>query len=241
MHGPSTTLTVSFATRTYRSPKPTLPARRFRCSLMRQSSTPRSTPRTSVPVATRTLRTCRTPKRTSPSAAANATGIEADIYLKSDHGQAIHKGVAEAASCQDCHGNAHELLDYRNPASPVNRAHIPETCGRCHGNVEAMEKFNLRQRAVVVTYENSVHGLGALQRRLPTPLSAPTAMGRTISIGPQTRNRSCTGRTFPRHAGSATKMWRRPTSVAFTVRRSRAACVTRPSAPIATASTRFRR
>ena len=85
--------------------------------------------------------------------------IEADIYLKSDHGQAIHKGVAEAASCKDCHGNAHELLDYRNPASPVNRAHIPETCGRCHGNVEQMEKFNLRQRAVVVSYDKSVHGL----------------------------------------------------------------------------------
>jgi len=85
--------------------------------------------------------------------------IETDIYLKSDHGQAIHKGVAEAASCQDCHGSAHELLNYRNPASPVNRAHIPETCGRCHGNVAEMEKFNLRQRAVVVTYDKSVHGL----------------------------------------------------------------------------------
>jgi hypothetical protein len=85
--------------------------------------------------------------------------IETDIYLKSDHGQAIHKGVAEAASCQDCHGKAHELLDYRNPASPVNRAHIPETCGRCHGNVAEMERFNLRQRAVVVSYDKSVHGL----------------------------------------------------------------------------------
>ena len=85
--------------------------------------------------------------------------IEADIYLKSDHGQAIHKGVAEAASCQDCHGKAHELLDYRNPASPVNRAHIPETCSHCHGNVTEMEKFNLRQRAVVVSYDKSVHGL----------------------------------------------------------------------------------
>lgn len=85
--------------------------------------------------------------------------IETDIYLKSDHGQAIHKGVAEAASCQDCHGNAHELLDYRNPASPVNRANIPATCARCHGKVEEMEKFNLRQRAVVVTYDKSVHGI----------------------------------------------------------------------------------
>lgn len=85
--------------------------------------------------------------------------VETDIYLKSDHGQAIHKGVSEAASCQDCHGKAHELLNSRNPASPVNRAHVPDTCGRCHGKTEEMEKFGLRQRAVIVTYDKSVHGI----------------------------------------------------------------------------------
>ncbi len=85
--------------------------------------------------------------------------IETDIYLKSDHGLALSKGVAEAATCQACHGNAHELLNYRNPASPVNRANVPETCAKCHGNIREMEKFDLRQRAVVVTYDKSVHGI----------------------------------------------------------------------------------
>ncbi len=85
--------------------------------------------------------------------------VETEIYRNSDHGQAVHKGVTEAASCQDCHGNPHELLNYRNPASPVNRANIPNTCARCHGNVQEMEKFNLRQHAVVVSYDKSVHGI----------------------------------------------------------------------------------
>jgi cytochrome b subunit of formate dehydrogenase len=85
--------------------------------------------------------------------------IETDIYLKSDHGVALSKGVTEAATCQTCHGNPHELLNYRNPASPVNRGNIPETCARCHGNIREMEKFDLRQRAVVVTYDKSVHGI----------------------------------------------------------------------------------
>jgi hypothetical protein len=85
--------------------------------------------------------------------------IETEIYLKSDHGQAIHQGVTEAASCQDCHGNPHTLLNSRNPGSSVNRAHIPETCGRCHSNLEEMEKHGLRQRAVTITYARSVHGL----------------------------------------------------------------------------------
>ena len=80
--------------------------------------------------------------------------METDIYLKSDHGQAVHQGVAEAASCKDCHGATHSLLSSRNPDSPVNRLHIPETCARCHGNEEEMKKFNLRQRNPVASYES---------------------------------------------------------------------------------------
>jgi len=91
--------------------------------------------------------------------------VEADVYLKSDHGQAIHKGVAEAASCQDCHGQAHELLNYRNPASPVYRSNQPETCGRCHSKTAEMEKFNLRQRSPVVSYEKSVHGIAMMEKK----------------------------------------------------------------------------
>jgi cytochrome b subunit of formate dehydrogenase len=90
--------------------------------------------------------------------------VEAQIYLSSDHGQAVHKGVAEAASCQDCHGVAHYLLNYRNPASPVYRSNIPDTCGRCHGNTAEMEKFHLRQRNPIVSYDNSVHGIALLKK-----------------------------------------------------------------------------
>ena len=97
--------------------------------------------------------------RAKPVSCAQCHRVETEIYLNSDHGQAIHKGVQEAASCKDCHGNNHYLLNYRNPESPVYRLNLPQTCGRCHGNVAEMEKFNLRQRAVVVTYDKSVHGL----------------------------------------------------------------------------------
>jgi len=90
--------------------------------------------------------------------------VETEIYLKSDHGQAIHKGVQEAASCKDCHGSNHYLLNYRNPASPVYRTNLPATCGRCHGNADAMEKFDLRQRSPVASYEKSVHGIALLEK-----------------------------------------------------------------------------
>ena len=100
-----------------------------------------------------------------PVACSQCHRVEAEIYLKSDHGQAIHKGVAEAASCRDCHGNAHELLNYRNPASSVYRANQPQTCGRCHNKVAEMEKFHLRQRSPVVSYEQSVHGIALLEKK----------------------------------------------------------------------------
>lgn len=91
--------------------------------------------------------------------------VETEVYLKSDHGLAIHQGVPEAASCQDCHGRAHELLNYRNPASPVYRANQPATCGRCHSRTEEMERFHLRQRSPIVSYEKSVHGIALLAKK----------------------------------------------------------------------------
>ena len=94
-----------------------------------------------------------------PVACSQCHRVEAEIYLKSDHGQAIHKGVAEAASCRDCHGSAHELLNYRNTASPVYRSNLPGTCGRCHGKTADMDKFHLRERSPIVSYEASVHGI----------------------------------------------------------------------------------
>jgi cytochrome b subunit of formate dehydrogenase len=99
-----------------------------------------------------------------PVACSACHRVETDIYLKSDHGQAVAKGESEAASCKDCHGHSHTLLNYRNPRSPVNHANIPQTCGRCHGNTAEMEKFNLYQRAPVATYDRSVHGV-ALEKR----------------------------------------------------------------------------
>lgn len=100
-----------------------------------------------------------------PVSCAQCHRLETEIYLNSDHGQAIHKGVAEAASCKDCHGNTHYLLNYRNPQSPVYRSNLPDTCGRCHNNAAEMEKFHLRQRSPIVSYEKSVHGIALLEKK----------------------------------------------------------------------------
>lgn len=100
-----------------------------------------------------------------PVSCAQCHRVETEIYRNSDHGRAIHQGVPEAASCKDCHGSNHYLLNYRDPKSPVFRVNIPQTCARCHANTAEMEKFNLRQRSPIVSYEKSVHGLALLEKK----------------------------------------------------------------------------
>ena len=100
-----------------------------------------------------------------PVSCAACHRVETGIYRASDHGLAVHAGVAEAASCKDCHGATHSLLDSRNPASPVHRTNITKTCARCHGNAGEMKKFHLRQDDPIATYEASVHGIAILQKK----------------------------------------------------------------------------
>ena len=40
-------------------------------------------------------------------------------------------GYVETARCWDCHG-AHEIYPASDPRSPVNKANLVKTCGRCH-------------------------------------------------------------------------------------------------------------
>ncbi|OGW76444.1 MAG: hypothetical protein A3J52_03710 [Omnitrophica bacterium RIFCSPHIGHO2_02_FULL_49_9] len=89
--------------------------------------------------------------------------IEAEIYNASDHGKALRQGVS-SAFCLDCHGNGHELLDYRNPDSPVNRKNIPATCATCHEDQEKMMQYGLLEARPFKSYSESVHGKALLEK-----------------------------------------------------------------------------
>jgi cytochrome b subunit of formate dehydrogenase len=52
-------------------------------------------------------------------------------YEESYHGLAKRLGSAEAANCASCHG-VHNILQASHPQSMVNKANLPETCGKCH-------------------------------------------------------------------------------------------------------------
>jgi len=81
----------------------------------------------------------------SPAPATQGGKNRIETYLGSTHARAIDKaGLPMAATCADCHG-AHGVKPSKEPTSKVNRANVPQTCGRCH--VGIME-----------VYEKSVHG-----------------------------------------------------------------------------------
>jgi cytochrome b subunit of formate dehydrogenase len=69
----------------------------------------------------------------------------ASQYMDSIHGRALLKmGLIVAPSCNDCHG-VHDIKRAVDRDSPINKANIANTCGKCHVGVEK-------------TYNTSVHG-----------------------------------------------------------------------------------
>jgi cytochrome b subunit of formate dehydrogenase len=80
-------------------------------------------------------------------------------YRASVHGQALARGITQAPLCTDCHGE-HKIIKPSNADSPVNAAHIRDTCGSCHGDVRLTRKFGLPSDRVV-SFDSSFHGLAA--------------------------------------------------------------------------------
>ena len=81
-------------------------------------------------------------------------------YADSVHGQAVaKKGLAVAPSCTGCHGT-HDLKPADDPGSPVHRANVAQTCGRCH-------------QGILATYRDSIHAV-ALAKGVA---DAPTCTG----------------------------------------------------------------
>jgi formate dehydrogenase gamma subunit len=79
-------------------------------------------------------------------------------YERSFHALSKKNG-AKSAKCLDCHtrdGNLTSLLPAADPQSPINRANIAETCGKCHGDKSVMQGSGISDR-LFLSYQESVH------------------------------------------------------------------------------------
>lgn len=95
-----------------------------------------------------------------------AIGNVAAQYQDSIHGRAVTKsGLLVAANCMSCHGS-HDIRQKTDPASRINRANIPATCGACH-------------EGILTQYQAGVHGTEAAKgnRKAPVCSSCHSAHG----------------------------------------------------------------
>lgn len=83
----------------------------------------------------------------------------ADKFARSVHGLAVAEGKRDAPVCTDCHGE-HTIAAIEAVASSVSAAHIPETCGQCHGAERIATRYQL-PGGVVQSYLKSYHGLAS--------------------------------------------------------------------------------
>lgn len=79
-------------------------------------------------------------------------------FFDSYHGLASQYGSTLAANCGSCHG-AHKILPSSDTNSTINKAHLVQTCGKCHPG--ANEKFAAGKIHVDLAAEKSAADLGS--------------------------------------------------------------------------------
>ncbi|HWQ03185.1 MAG TPA: cytochrome b/b6 domain-containing protein [Candidatus Nitrosotenuis sp.] len=79
-------------------------------------------------------------------------------FQSSIHAQARKNGDQDSPLCASCHGSAHKMLLHSDPASPVAKKNLAETCGACHANPDFLARHKIDFARPVETYRLSVHG-----------------------------------------------------------------------------------
>lgn len=102
----------------------------------------------------------------NPQFCATCHAEEVTQYRASVHGKAHDRGNADVPTCQSCHGSTHTALAASNPLSPVNKQHLPDTCGSCHSNANLAAKYMFTEVRPVEAYKQSVHGRAILHGNL---------------------------------------------------------------------------
>ena len=97
---------------------------------------------------------------------ANCHTTEVSQYKASIHGRAHDHLNGDAPTCQSCHGLTHQVVAAVDARSPVNKANLPDTCGRCHSNPALAAKYLFTMALPVEAYRQSVHGRAIQQGNL---------------------------------------------------------------------------
>jgi cytochrome b subunit of formate dehydrogenase len=77
------------------------------------------------------------------------------------HGRLRVPDGEDIPSCADCHGR-HDILPSTDKHSRVHPTNLPETCGRCHENLDLIKKHEIYVQKPIEIYKSSVHGKASL-------------------------------------------------------------------------------
>ncbi|MFH2055983.1 MAG: hypothetical protein ABIJ61_08495, partial [bacterium] len=73
------------------------------------------------------------------------------------HGRVQVPDGEDIPTCADCHGK-HDILSSTEKGSRVNPLSLPQTCGKCHQNLDLTKKHEILYGDAVQVYQSSVHG-----------------------------------------------------------------------------------
>jgi len=73
------------------------------------------------------------------------------------HGRAVLGSCEDMPHCSDCHGT-HDILPSSARRSSVHPTNLPETCGKCHENLDITAKYDILIDHPIQIYMRSVHG-----------------------------------------------------------------------------------
>ena len=73
------------------------------------------------------------------------------------HGRARLGSCEDMPHCSSCHGD-HDILPSTAKRSAVHPTNLPETCGRCHENLDITTKYDILIDHPIQIYARSVHG-----------------------------------------------------------------------------------
>jgi predicted CXXCH cytochrome family protein len=83
-------------------------------------------------------------------------------YFTSIHGKKLRQGDKKAAECVSCH-SAHKIFSAKDARSTVYPLNLPETCKKCHSNIQYMKEYNIPIDQHL-KYANSIHGKNLLEK-----------------------------------------------------------------------------
>jgi cytochrome b subunit of formate dehydrogenase len=119
--------------------------------------------------------TSNTSKRSIPQTCGKCHKDVLADYSVSVHGEAVAKGILEAPSCVDCHGE-HGIVETKSPDSPVSPMHLAtKTCGHCHADVTLAKRYGFSTERLS-TYLQSYHGM-AVRRGATTVANCSSCHG----------------------------------------------------------------